>query len=260
VIWKRGRSGGAPSGAQPWRKHLLFCWAILSFGGHAGLQCQYVVADYEVLLDLGILRKFQARLYISGDRARFDWGSPEMPLESRDSRELRVQVAPPDTIGTYNYTDSRGALMYSTVASLEGATRILKEPLPAIHWKITEKQREIGAYRCLYAEGFFRGRKYGVWFTPDIPVHFGPWKLYGLPGLVVSASDENHAVTFRLHGLTPGDSFPETDFSDLEPIDLAAYRNFLKDRSNRLLRRIQARMPRGAQFRLTDQQHLEIFQ
>ena len=221
---------------------------------------QYVVAEYEVLLDLGILRKYRARLHISGDRARFDWGPPEMPLDSGDNRELRVQVAPPDSIGNYTFTDTRRALVYSTVASWEGAARMLREPLPTIQWKISERQREIGSYRCLYAEGFFRGRRYRVWFAPDIPVRFGPWKLYGLPGLVVSASEENNAVVFRLEGLSPGEAFPDTDISILEPMDLAAYRNFLKERSSRLLRRIQARMPRGAQFRLTDQQHLEIFQ
>lgn len=260
MIGIRGGSGSAKTGIRCRLKRLILCWFTLLFAGIGGLVGQYVVAEYGVLLDVGMLRKYQARLHISADRARFDWGPPEMPLDSRDNRELRVQVAPPDSIGNYTYTDFGKGLVYSTVASWEGAARILREPLPTIQWKITEKQQEIGPYRCRYAEGFFRGRKYGAWFAPDIPVRFGPWKLYGLPGLVVSASEENNAVVFRLEGLTPGDSFPETDVSDMELMDLAAYRNYLNERSSRLLRRIQARMPRGAQFRLTDQQHLEIFQ
>ncbi len=239
---------------------IILCWGIWLYVGQAGLLGQYVVAEYEVLLDLGMLRKYQARLHISGDRARFDWGSPETPMESGENRELRVQVGPPDSIGKYNYTDARTAMLYSTLTSLEGVTRVLKEPLPAIPWKIMEKHRKIGVYQCLYAEGYFRGRKYGVWFAPDVPVSFGPWKLYGLPGLVVSASEEKNAVVFTLQGLRPGESFPDTELKDLEPMDLAAYREFLKERSNRLLRRIQARMPRGAEFRLTDQQHLEILE
>lgn len=44
----------------------------------------------------------------------------------------------------------------------------------------------------LLAETSFRGRRYKVWFTPDIPSSRGPWKFYGLSGLIMAAEDEDH--------------------------------------------------------------------
>jgi len=35
-----------------------------------------------------------------------------------------------------------------------------------------------------------------VWFTSEIPVSIGPWKLYGLPGLILEATSENKKYTY----------------------------------------------------------------
>lgn len=37
------------------------------------------------------------------------------------------------------------------------------------------------------ATTIFRGRKWTVYFTEDIPLPLGPWKLGALPGLILSA-------------------------------------------------------------------------
>ena len=42
----------------------------------------------------------------------------------------------------------------------------------------------------------FRGRHWTAWFATDIPVSDGPWKLGGLPGLILEAYDKGHQYTF----------------------------------------------------------------
>ena len=47
----------------------------------------------------------------------------------------------------------------------------------------------------------FRGRRWTAWFATDIPVSDGPWKLSGLPGLILEAYDKGHQYTFTAVGL-----------------------------------------------------------
>ena len=47
----------------------------------------------------------------------------------------------------------------------------------------------------------FRGRRWTAWFATDIPVSDGPWKLGGLPGLILEAYDEGQQHVFTAVGL-----------------------------------------------------------
>ncbi|WP_405610626.1 GLPGLI family protein [Polaribacter sp. Asnod1-A03] len=55
-------------------------------------------------------------------------------------------------------------------------------------WKITQESKKIGRYLCFKAidiESTNKKMKPVVWFTPELPVSFGPLKYNGLPGLVL---------------------------------------------------------------------------
>lgn len=75
-----------------------------------------------------------------------------------------------------------------------------------IKWSIIDKQKNIMGYECQKAIGTFRGREYTVWFTKQIPVPYGPWKLYGLPGLILEAYDKKDMV----HLIAKQISYPDT--------------------------------------------------
>ncbi len=76
-----------------------------------------------------------------------------------------------------------------------GQQYYLKDSIPIIKWKIFKKEtKKIGKFKCIKATSTFRGRDYTAWFTPEIPVLFGPWKLNGLPGLILEAYDTNKNV------------------------------------------------------------------
>lgn len=72
---------------------------------------------------------------------------------------------------------------------LGGNTVFIKDEYAKLNWNITEETKTIGEYSCIKAITSYRGREWMAWFTPDIPLPYGPWKLHGLPGLVMEAAD-----------------------------------------------------------------------
>lgn len=62
------------------------------------------------------------------------------------------------------------------------------EPLSEMTWEIKEDSvNNILGYECIMAESDYHGRRWKVWFTADIPLADGPWKLHGLPGIILKA-------------------------------------------------------------------------
>ncbi|WP_309608204.1 GLPGLI family protein [Flavobacterium sp.] len=70
----------------------------------------------------------------------------------------------------------------------------IKEIAPKINWKIEKETKKIGTFLCKKATTSLRGRKYIVWFATEISLPYGPWKLTGLPGLILEAYDTNKSV------------------------------------------------------------------
>ena len=68
-------------------------------------------------------------------------------------------------------------------------------------WEIASDTTTILSYLCYQATCHFKGRDYTVWFTPEIPRSEGPWKLCGLPGLILHAEDSQHHFVFECTGL-----------------------------------------------------------
>lgn len=71
------------------------------------------------------------------------------------------------------------------------------EDMAVPEWTFTSADSTIAEYNCQQAETDFLGRKWTVWFTTDIPIADGPWKLNGLPGLILVAEDADHYFKFE---------------------------------------------------------------
>lgn len=75
------------------------------------------------------------------------------------------------------------------------------EEMLSFDWKLTDSVTTVLGYECQSARCKFRGREWTVFYTEDIPLTDGPWKLYGLPGLIMKASDADGHYTFECIGI-----------------------------------------------------------
>lgn len=59
----------------------------------------------------------------------------------------------------------------------------------------------IAGYLCHKANTLFAGRQYRVWYNTDVPMPYGPYKFFGLPGLVMKIEEENGLFVWELNKL-----------------------------------------------------------
>lgn len=75
------------------------------------------------------------------------------------------------------------------------------EEMPVLDWNLTDSVTNVLGYECQSARCTFRGREWTVFYTEEIPLMDGPWKLQGLPGLIMKASDDKGHYTFECIGI-----------------------------------------------------------
>jgi GLPGLI family protein len=78
---------------------------------------------------------------------------------------------------------------------------LVEDALPVIDWKVSSDTASFGGMHCQKATAHFKGRDYTAWFCADMPFHAGPWKLNGLPGVILEAYDVKKDVVFKFDGI-----------------------------------------------------------
>ena len=78
---------------------------------------------------------------------------------------------------------------------------IYEDTLYAQNWVIQDPSKLILGHECQKAVCQYRGHCWTAWFAMDIPITDGPWKLCGLPGLIMEATTENNSHAFKLLGI-----------------------------------------------------------
>lgn len=85
-----------------------------------------------------------------------------------------------------------------------------EEEMPQFDWELTDSMTIVLGYECREARCSFRGREWSAFYCEEIPVPDGPWKLSGLPGLIMKAGDENGEYIFECIGINSSATRPVT--------------------------------------------------
>ena len=71
------------------------------------------------------------------------------------------------------------------------------ERIPDYNWELHDDTLTVCGYLCNKAIASVGGVLWTAWYTPEIFISSGPWKLSGLPGLIMKATDESTTHTFE---------------------------------------------------------------
>lgn len=133
--------------------------------------------------------------------------APQNLSERLEHQQDKLVIADPmvgESMKIYRWQDTGKQIIYDKAPSGMMPQKqinyyLVEQAIP--EWTISSDTTSILGYACQRAETTVGGRKYTAWFTLDIPMSEGPWKLYGLPGLILRAQDSEGLFTFEAVGL-----------------------------------------------------------
>ena len=72
-----------------------------------------------------------------------------------------------------------------------------------LDWQLTGERRIVAGMECQGATCDFGGRHWTAWFAPKLAYPYGPYKLGGLPGLILEAYDSEDDYHYTCIGFRP---------------------------------------------------------
>jgi len=168
-------------------------------------------------------------------------------VKTKNDGGLSVKFENSDKEGSQVYRDYKNKKITLRIAksSLFEDFIVIDTWIP-IKWKIKNEFKKIGKYKCQKAVGDFRGRTYTAWFTEEIPLPYGPWKLFGLPGLILEAEDSEQMFKAEFKSIKyPCDcAFAFNKPNATETKTLKEYVEFKDNINDYVFKKLKSRMPR----------------
>jgi len=218
---------------------IIFFFCIKSYAQtKAGLRVQYTM-----FCNTDLPLKYKTILWIQDNESIYKeefstterW--EEKPTEASTFNIERLR----NNEGTYLRVDNKNKTL-QFFDKLSGHIILVTDTYNSFKWDVTNDTKVIAGYKCNKATTSFRGREWIAWFTPEIPVSFGPWKLHGLPGLILECYDVTQRYRISAEGIkTETSALFSKDFKTLMVSKnkvAMPYREFLEKqeeaRNNRL--------------------------
>lgn len=169
-------------------------------------QDQYLKIDYIEefgLKELNSLRQYNTALFLKDDKAslyRVDTESAKSKINTENmGNGSDNSFKPSNAKYLYYHNDLSNSLI--TYKWYIAFRKFYITDSPSFSWKLTSEFKDILGYKCQKATLEFRGRNYEAFFTNELGIKGGPWKFYGLPGVILevhSVDDEFKIKAYRI--------------------------------------------------------------
>lgn len=150
-------------------------------------------------------------------------------------------------------------MMISTMA-VNGKPYVVKDSTIVFNWTIDNNTKKtINDFECVKATTSFRGRHFIAYFSPQIPIPFGPYKFSGLPGLILEISNQENDnlhrwVAVKIETIDKAKQniqMPDLYSIKSPRINMFDFQNINKDLRSEKMRAEQARLPVGVTMNST---------
>lgn len=172
--------------------------------GKAVMEFMY---DYSYLTDTAdatSVKTDRMILQVAGGMSKFT-SYTAMRIDSLISVSTAAQVnaAPAKYVGGESFTVYKNYPQgkYTNTEKVSADWFMYEEDIPVWQWTLTGETKTILGYVCKGASCMFRGRAYKAYYSDEIPIADGPWKLGGLPGLIMEACDVGGEYMFTCVGI-----------------------------------------------------------
>lgn len=100
------------------------------------------------------------------------------------------------------YTNYPAGGRWAFVDKVANDRFVVYEPVELPVWQpVADSAKTLLGYPCRMAKARFKGRTWFAWYADEVPLDHGPWKLRGLPGLILQAYDAGHEFTFTAEAM-----------------------------------------------------------
>jgi GLPGLI family protein len=181
-----------------------------------------------------------ASLYTSQDKIAYELSEEQKSMARAIARAgsgngaptlIKIDRSAGEWLSRTNYFFFTKEKKMITKEEIIGSSYLIDEVIPEIKWRITKDTATFSGVACQKAIANFENRNWVAWFAPSLPFQSGPWKLQGLPGLIIDAFDENKTVQFQFAGFekaSDGDfarandirKKPNADPNDINMVDV----------------------------------------
>lgn len=127
------------------------------------------------------------------------------------------------------FKDLHASKIYFKHGFLVGKPDFYVDDLQLQKWVLLPETREIDSIPCSKAACIFRNRVYIAWYADKIPIPDGPWKLNGLPGLIVEAYDDSRVYYWKMTDMAPLSQDYKLDFPKAEKTFAQMKEMFIKN-------------------------------
>lgn len=229
------------------KKIIYIIFFLFSFKGIT--QNTYSTAvTYKVKFNFDLPYTYNAKLIFNNSTSYYSEEKPNVINKQEGVKTIKYENKSTNIFNTNLKTN-----LIFLKTNLDNRTYLQKEKITKIPWKIASTSKgTILGYACKKATGLFRGRMYTAWFTKEIPAKFGPWKLNGLPGLILEVKDALNEVEFTVEKIENVKEAKEFNFdfpkkiNDYPIISLKEYNKKINDDLVNKTKKIMAKMPRGS--------------